>query len=142
MKRYEFIELCDKYHKVEEAIYLYDSGRHPEYNKEILDETLDDVHKELCYQVSLLAQKLIRAIDNGETINPEEKDFLNSLYIFCDNCRCFCDCPDMFDLTHEYGNGLIDSIGADFEVLENNTPYKFFGYREFYELLENYNLAD
>jgi predicted nucleotide-binding protein (sugar kinase/HSP70/actin superfamily) len=142
MTRHEFIELKDRFYRVAEAISLYDSGNHPEYDKDTLDADLNAVHAELCYQASLLAQKLIRALDNGQQVDLEEKHFLNELFIWCDNCRCYSDCSEMLDLTQDYGSGYVDPIGADFEVFENNTEYKFFGYREFYDLLESYTLVE
>lgn len=146
MKKYEFEELKNQYCKITEAIELYDSGNHSEYDEDDLNDELDKIHVELCEAVSDIAQYLIDKIDDGEEVKMTKKDladihYLNALYNMACSCKDYCYEPELFDLTKSYGNGVIDGIGADFYVCScKRGKYLSFGYREFYQLLEEYEL--
>lgn len=141
MTRNEFMELKNKFSTISEAIMLYDSGNHSEYNKDDLDKQLDDIHKVLCIATSDLAQEIIKAIDEGNAYDSQDVEYLNALFLYCDKCRCYNEGPEMYDLKNSYGNGVIDGIGADFTVYYNDrTEYKYFGYSEFGDLLETYGI--
>ena len=142
MNRYEFNTLKNKFATVDEAIRLYDTG-HSEYSKNTLDTALDDVHKELCYAASEVAQKLIKAIDKN-TYKPNSKyakaqsEYLEALNDMAYNCYIYGVAPEDCDFNYSYGNGIIDAIGADFTVRENErTEYKYFDYSSFYELISD-----
>ena len=78
MKKYEFEELKNQYYTITEAIKLYDSGNHSEYDEDDLNEELDNIHVEICEAASDIAQYLINKIDNdynGEEVKMTDKDF-------------------------------------------------------------------
>ena len=146
MKKYEFEELKKKYYTITEAIALYDSGNHSEYDEDDLNDELDNIHVELCEAVSDIAQYLINKIDDGEEVKMTKKDladihYLNALYDMAWTCKAYAYSPEDFGLTNSYGNGVIDSIGADFYISHcRRSEGKYFGYNEFYQLLEKYEL--
>ena len=149
MKKYEFEELKKKYCTITEAIELYDSGNHSEYNKDLLDEQLDDIHTEICEAASDIAQYLINKIDgaedDGEKVKMTDKDldninYLNTLLDMACDCRAYGYSPEVFSLTKSYGN---DNSFADLEFYIGRckrSEYEYFGYREFLQLLEEYEL--
>lgn len=151
MNKYEFEALKKEYSKITEAIKLYDSGKHSEYNEDLLDEQLDKIHEEICDAASDIAQYLIDKIDDAEYNEEKVKltnkdwaniDYLNSLGYMACNCRDYCEDPERFDLTKGYGNGYINSIGADFYVCScRRSEYTRYGYREFWQLLNEYELT-
>lgn len=147
--KHEFEELKNKYYVIAEAIELYDSGKHPEYNEDWLNEQLDSIHIELCDAVSDIAQYLIDKIDETDggaevEVTGEDLDnihYLNVLYDMAMDCKTYGESPEEFGLTNSYGNGVISSIGADFYVgCCKRSGYKYFGYKEFLQLLETYEL--
>ena len=149
MNKYEFEALKKEYSTITEAIKLYDSGKHSEYNEDLLDEQLDKIHEEICDAASETAQYLIDKIDEkGDRAKVKmtnkdlaDIDYLNSLYYMACKCRDYCDEPEAFDLTKGYGNGVIDSIGADFYVWScRKREYTRYGYEEFWQLLAEYEL--
>lgn len=149
MKKYEFEELKNRYYTITEAIALYDSGNHSEYDEDDLNDELDNIHVEICEAASDIAQYLINKIDNdynGAKVEMSKEDldnihYLNSLYDWACACRDYCEEPEYFDLTKSYGSGLLDSIGADFYIGHcRRSEYKYFGYSEFLQLLEKYEL--
>ena len=150
MNKYQFEALKKEYSTITEAIKLYDSGKHSEYNEDLLDEQLDKIHEEICDVASEIAQYLIDKIDDAENDGKKVKmtkrdladiDYLNSLYYMACKCRDYCDDPEAFDLTKGYGNGVINSIGADFYVWScRKSQYTRYGYNEFWQLLGEYNL--
>ena len=150
MNKYEFEALKKEYSTITEAIKLYDSGKHSEYNEDLLDEQLDKIHEEICDAASETAQYLIDKIDEkGDRAKVKmtkkdlaDIDYLNSLYYMACKCRDYCDEPEAFDLTTSYGNGYINSIGADFYVWScRKSKYTRFGYGEFWQLLVEYELV-
>ena len=150
MTKFEFVELKKKYSTVTEAIKLYDSGNHSEYNEDLLNEQLDKIHEEICDAASEIAQYLIDKIDdaedNGEKVKMTNKDWDNICYLerlgyMACNCRDHYYDPERFDLTKSYGNGYINSIGADFYVCSRrHSEYTRYGYRDFWLLLNEYEL--
>ena len=150
MNKYEFEALKKEYSTITEAIKLYDSGKHSEYNEDDLDEQLDKIHEEICDIASDIAQYLIDKIDdaedNGEKVKMTKKDlanidYLNSLVYMAYTCRDYCEDPEVFDLTKSYGNGYINSVGADFNVRScRKSEYTKYGYEEFWRLLNEYEL--
>ena len=150
MNKYEFEALKKEYNTITEAIKLYDSGKHSEYNEDLLDEQLDKIHEEICDAASDIAQYLIDKIDDakedGEKVKMTNKDlanidYLNSLCYMACNCRDYCESPESFDLTKSYGNGYINSVGADFNVWScRKSEYTKYGYEEFWQLLNEYEL--
>ena len=149
MKKYEFEELKNQYYTITEAIKLYDSGNHSEYDEDDLNEELDKIHIELCEAVSDIAQYLINKIDNdynGAKVKMTKEDldnihYLNALYDMAADCRDYGESPEVLGLTNSYGSGLLDSIGADFYISRcRRSKYKYFGYSEFLQLLEKYEL--
>ena len=151
MNKYEFEALKKEYSTITEAIKLYDSGKHSEYNEDLLNEQLDKIHEEICDAASDIAQYLIDKIDdaeeNGEKVKMTNKDwvnikYLNSLGYMACICRDHCESPEEYlGLTKSYGNGYINSIGADFYVWScRKKEYTRYGYKEFYQLLEEYGL--
>ena len=150
MNKYQFEALKKEYSKITEAIKLYDSGKHSEYNEDDLDEQLDKIHEEICDAASEIAQYLIDKIDDAEDDGKKVKmtkrdladiDYLNSLGYMACNCRDYCEEPERYDLTKSYGNGYINSIGADFYVWScRHSEYTRYGYREFWQLLNEYGL--
>ena len=149
MKKYEFEELKKNYYAITEAISLYDSGNHSEYDEDDLNDELDNIHVEICETASDIAQHLINKIDSEDDrakvkMTNEDLDnihYLNALYDWACACRDFSESPEAFDLTNSYGSGLLDSIGADFYVAHcRRSEYKYFGYTEFLQLLEKYEL--
>ena len=151
MNKYEFEALKKEYSIITEAIKLYDSGKHSEYNEDLLDEQLDKIHEEICDAASEIAQYLIDKIDDAEKdgakVKMTNKDlnnicYLNSLYFMACNCRDYCESPEHFDLTKCYGNGYINSIGADFNVWSRRKiEYTIYGYGGFWQLLVEYELT-
>lgn len=150
MKKYEFEELRNQYCKITEAISLYDSGNHPEYNEDLLNEELDIIHEELCDAASDIAKELINKIDRyGDRakvkMTNEDLDdikYLNILFDMAWTCKAYSYSPEDFGLTKGYGNGVIDSIGADFYVGRcRRSEGLYYGYREFLQLLEEYELT-
>ena len=150
MKKFEFEELKKQYCKITEAIKLYDSGNHSEYDEDDLNDDLDNIHIEICEAASDIAQYLINKIDNdynGEEVKLTAKDlanihYLNALYRMACNCKDYCYEPEAFGLTNFYGNGVLDGIGADFYIGHcRRSKYKYFGYNEFLNLLEKYELT-
>ena len=138
----EFDELMNTYAKVCEAIQLFETGNHSEYNKEDLDEQLDDIHRDMCRAASELAQEIIEAIDAGKTYSQKDVEYLNTLFCYCEECYDLCYTPELFDYNESYGNGVIDNIGADFDVIHNErTEYKHFSYSGFYNLLNVYGIC-
>ena len=151
MNKYEFDALKKEYSTITEAIKLYDSGNHSEYNKDLLDEQLDKIHEEICDAASDIAQYLIDKIDdaedNGEKVKMTKKDwanidYLNSLGYMACKCRDCGESPEEYlGLTKSYGNGYINSIGADFYVCSRRrSEYTRYGYSEFWQLLNEYGL--
>ena len=150
MNKYEFEALKKEYSTITKAIKLYDSGKHSEYNEDLLDEKLDKIHEEICDAASEIAQYLIDKIDdaedNGEKVKMTKKDladidYLDSLYRMACECRDYCEWPEVFDLTKSYGNGYINSIGADFYVGScKRSKYTTFDYGGFWQLLGKYEL--
>lgn len=142
----EFEELKNQYYAIIEAIELYDSGNHSEYNEEWLNYQLDSVHMDICDAASDMAQYLIYKIDNGEKLETTGEDldnirYLNVLYNMAASCKVLGEEPEAFELNNTYGNGVIDSIGADFYVFYcKRSEYSFYGYSEFFQLLEEYGL--
>lgn len=142
----DFEELKNEYYTITEAIELYDSGKHPEYNEEWLNYQLDSVHMDLCDAASDIAQYFIYKIDNGAKIEKTGEDldnirYLNILFDMAWACKAYAYSPEDFGLTKSYGNGVIDSIGADFYVFYcKRREESYFGYREFLQLLEEYGL--
>ena len=150
MNKYEFEALKKEYSTITEAIKLYDSGKHSEYNEDSLDKQLDKIHEEICDAASETAQFLIDKIDEkGDRAKVKmtkkdlaDIDYLNSLFYMACNCRDYCDSPEDFDLTKCYGNGVINSIGADFNVCScRKSKYTRYGYGEFWQLLVKYELV-
>ena len=152
MNKYEFEALKKEYSKITEAIKLYDSGKHSEYNEDSLDEQLDKIHEEICDAASDIAQYLIDKIDdaedNGEKVKMTKKDlanidYLNSLCYMACKCRDYCESPEEYlGLTKSYGNGYINSVGADFNVWSRRkSEYTKYGYEEFWRLLNEYELT-
>ena len=145
MKKCEFEELKKQYCKITEAIALYDSGNHSEYNEDLLNDHLDEIHFEICEEASYIAQYLINKID--KKVKMTDKDlanirYLNALYDMAWNCRAYCYSPELFDLTKSYGNGVIDGIGADFYIGNcKRREQRYFGYEQFLQLLEEYKLT-
>lgn len=149
MKKYEFEDLKNQYFKITEAIKLYDSGNHSEYDEDDLNDELDNIHIELCDAVVDLAQYLINKIDSEDDITKvkmTKKDlnniyYLNSLLDMAFNCKDYNYSPEDFGLTNSYGNGVIDNIGADFYIRHcRRSEYKHFGYGQFLQLLKEYEL--
>ena len=149
MNKYEFEALKKEYSKITEAIKLYDSGKHSEYNEDLLDEQLDKIHEEICDAASEIAQYLIDKIDekgDRAKVKMTNKDlanikYLNSLGYMACKCRDYCESPEYLGLTKGYGNGYINSIGADFYVWScRKQEYTRYGYKEFYQLLDEYGL--
>ena len=150
MNKYQFEALKKEYSTVTEAIKLYDSGKHSEYNKDLLDEQLDKIHEEICDAASEIAQYLIDKIDekgDRAKVKMTNRDwanikYLNSLGYMACKCRDHCESPEEYlGLTKSYGNGYIDSIGADFYVWScRKQEYTRYGYKEFYQLLDEYGL--
>lgn len=150
MNRFEFEKLEKQCFKITAAIILYDSGKHSEYNEDLLDEQLDKIHEEICDAASDIAQYLIDKIDDaedyGKTVIMTNKDldnidYLNSLSNMACICRDFGESPEAFGLTKSYGNGYIDSVGADFYVCSRRrSEYTIYGYEEFWQLLNEYGL--
>ena len=151
MNKYEFEALKKEYSTITEAINLYDSGKHSEYNEDLLDEQLDKIHEEICDAASEIAQYLIDKIDDAEDDGVKVKmtnkdlaniDYLKSLFYMACNCRDYCDSPEHFNLTKCYGNGVINSIGVDFYVGScKRSEYTRYGYGEFWQLLVKYELV-
>lgn len=150
MKRFEFEELKNQYCKITEAIALYDSGNHSEYDEDDLNEELDNIHVELCEAASDIAQYLINKIDkygDRAKVKMTDKDladikYLNALFDMAWNCKAYSYSPEDFGLTNSYGNGVIDSIGADFYIHScRRSENSYFGYREFLQLLEVYGIS-
>lgn len=151
MKKFEFEELKKRYYTITEAIELYDSGNHSEYDEDDLNEELDSIHAELCEAVSDIAQYLIDKIDetgDRAKVKMTNKDlanihYLNALYYMALDCKTYGESPELFGLTNSYGNGVIDSIGADFYVsCCKRSECSYYGYREFLQLLEEYGLIE
>lgn len=149
MNKYGFEALKKEYSTITEAIKLYDSGKHSEYNEDLLNEQLDKIHEEICDTASEIAQYLIDKIDEKGDISKVKMtkrdladiDYLNSLCYMACNCRDYCDSPEDFDLTKSYGNGYINSIGADFYIWScRKIEYTRYGYEEFWQLLGEYGL--
>lgn len=149
MKKYEFEDLKNQYFKITEAIKLYDSGNHSEYDEDDLNDELDNIHIELCDAVTDLAQYLINKIDSEDDITKvkmTKKDlnniyYLNSLLNMAFSCKDYNYSPEEFGLTNSYGNGVIDNIGADFYIRHcRRSEYKHFGYGQFLQLLKEYEL--
>ena len=152
MKKYEFEELKKKYYTITEAISLYDSGNHSEYNKDCLDQELDDIQADICNAASDIAQYLINKIDDaeydGKKVKMTDKDldnikYLNSLLEMAWYCKAYADTPEAFDLTKSYGSGILNSASADFYIgscKRSEYEYSDFGYREFLHVLEEYEL--
>lgn len=149
MRKFEFEELKKKYFTITEAIKLYDSGKHSEYNEDDLDEQLDKIHEEICDAASEIAQYLIDKIDEkGDRSKVKMTkndlaniDYLNSLGYMACNCRDYSESSEDFNLTKSYGNGYIDSIGADFYIWScRHSEYTRYGYKEFWQLLNEYEL--
>lgn len=149
MKKYEFEELRKQYWTITEAILLYDSGNHSEYDEDCLNEQLDEIHEELCDAASDIAKELINKIDRyGDRakvkMTNEDLDdikYLNILFDMAWTCKAYSYSPKDFGLTKSYGNGVIDSVGADFYVGRcRRSEVVYFGYREFLQLLEEYEL--
>ena len=150
MNKYEFEALKKEYSTITEAIKLYDSGKHSEYNEDLLDEQLDKIHEEICDVASEIAQYLIDKIDEKGDIakvkmtkkDLADIDYLKSLFYMACNCRDYCLSPEHFGLTNCYGNGYINSIGVDFYVWNcKRSKYTRFGYGEFWQLLVKYELV-
>ena len=150
MTEFEFYELKKQYCKITEAITLYDSGNHSEYNEDLLNEQLDEIHEEICEAASDIAQYLINKIDKyGDRAKVKmtkedlaDIDYLNALFDMAWNCKAFGDTPEDFGLTKSYGNGVIDSAGADFYVGRcRGREEVYFCYREFLQLLDEYELT-
>lgn len=129
-----FRTLLDDYYRIEEAIILYDSGTHPEYDYERLCEALDDIHETLCYECSQLASKLINEHKEQKTASNEEIHFLNVLFDKALMCKEFAD-PECSGLNNEYGSGLITCHGTDFYVPDNLFMKDFMDYYHFQNLL-------
>lgn len=149
MKKYEFEDLKNQYFKITEAIKLYDSGNHSEYDEDDLNDDLDNIHIELCEAAVDLAQYLINKIDSEDDtakVKMTKEDlnnihYLNSLFAMACNCKDYSYLPEEFGLTNSYGNGVIDGIGADFYIRHcRRSEYKHFGYSQFSHLLEEYRL--
>ena len=148
LTKQEFEELKNEYYYITEAIELYDSGNHPEYgyNEEWLNYQLDSVHMDLCDAASDIAQYFIYKIDNGEKLEKTGEDldnirYLNFLYDMAASCKVLGEAPEAFELNNCYGNGVVDSIGADFYVFYcKRREESYFGYSEFFQLLEEYGL--
>lgn len=146
MKQNTYSNLKNKFYSILEAIKLYDSGRHPEYNKDALDTELDEVHYELCDAASEATQVVVDLIDthgrkvlNLKSIKriADQAAFLADL---CRDCYNLCYEPDCFDLNDNYGNGVVDSIGADFCVDCKRSKTHYLGYNAFFNLLEDYEI--
>lgn len=150
MNKYEFEALKKEYSTVTEAIKRYDSGKRLLYSEYLLDDQLDRIHEEICDAASDIAQYLIDKIDdaedNGEKVKMTKKDlanieYLNSLIYMACTCRDYCEEPERFGLNISYGNGYINSIGADFYVCScRHSEYTRYCYGGFYKLLEEYEL--
>ena len=150
MNKSEFEELKNQYCTITEAISLYDSGNHSEYNEDLLNEQLDEIHEDICEAASDLAKELINKIDkygNRAKVKMTDKDladikYLNILFDMAWTCKAYSYSPEDFGLTKGYGNGVIDSVGADFCVGRcRRSEEIYFGYREFLQLLDEYGLA-
>ena len=150
MKEFEFEELRKQYWNITEAILLYDSGKHSEYDEDALNEQLDDIHEELCDAASDIAKELINKIDkygDRKKVKMTDKDledikYLNILFDMAWTCKAYAYSPEDFGLTKGYGNGVIDSVGADFYVGRcRRREDVYFGYREFLNLLDEYELT-
>ena len=150
MKEFEFEELRKQYWTITEAILLYDSGNHSEYNEDDLNEELDEVHAGLCDAASDIAKELINKIDrygDRAKVKMTDKDlndikYLNILFDMAWTCKAYSYSPEDFGLTKSYGNGVIDSVGADFYVGRcRRSEVIYFGYREFLQLLDEYELT-
>ena len=150
MNKSEFEELKNRYWNITEAIELYDSGNHSEYNEDDLNEELDIIHEDICEAASDIAQYLINKIDKyGDRAKVkmtkedlDNIDYLNALFDMAWNCKAYCDTPKDFGLTKSYGNGVIDSVGEDFYVFSyKRDDGLYFCYRDFLQLLEEYELT-
>ena len=148
MKAYEFEDLKNRYYAITEAIELYDSGNHSEYNKDDLDQELDDIHAEICEAASTIAQYLINKIDNdynGVKVEMTDKDldnihYLNFLLDMVCDCRTYGYSPEVFGLTKSYGNDN-SMCDPEFYVWKcRRSEDKYFNYRGFLDLLEKYEL--
>lgn len=147
MKKYEFEELTKKFYTIAEAILLYDSGNHSEYNKDDLDEQLDDIHAEIVEAASTIAQHLINNIDNdynGEVeMTIEDLDnirYLNFILDMAWACRTCGYSPETLGLTKSYGNDN-SMCDPEFYVWKcRRSEDKYFDYRGFVDLLEKYEL--
>lgn len=137
MTNEKYTALCNEYNRVTEAIALFDSGNHPEYDKETLDRELDNIHKEICEAVSELMTELvnIRAEANFDNLVH-----LNVLFRCAENCKDYQDGWN-FLLENDYGNGYIDSIGADFYIIWDHHGAHSYGYREFFKVMEDLDFA-
>ena len=150
MNKSEFEELKKKFYTITEAILLYDSGNYSEYDEDDLNEELDNIHVEICEAASYIAQYLINKIDKyGDRskvkMTNEDLDnihYLNDLFDMAWACKAYAYAPEDFGLTKSYGNGVIDSVGADFYVGRcRRSEGLYFGYTEFLQLLEEYELV-
>ena len=147
MKEYEFEELRKKYWTITEAIELYGSGNHSEYNKDCLDEELDTIHEEICEAASTIAQYLINKIDNKDygEVEMTDKDldnikYLNILLDMVWDCRAYGYSPEALGLTKSYGNDN-SMCDPEFYVWKcRRSEDKYFNYRGFLDLLEKYEL--
>ena len=150
MNKSEFEELKNRYWNITEAIELYDSGNHSEYNEDCLNVDLDIVHEDICEAVSDIAQYLINKIDKyGDRAKVKMTDedlanidYLNALFDMAWNCKAYGDTPEDFGLTKSYGSGYIDSIGTDFYIGRcRRREEVYFCYRDFLQLLDEYGLT-
>lgn len=145
MKNYEFLALKDNFYRIQEAIQLHNTGNHPEYDKDTLDELLDGIHEELCDACSNLAKELIYALDHytRPEIDEDDKHYLETLFHWAIECRNYSEYPEESGLNDSYGRGNIDVIGADFYVGPcDRSSYRCFGYSQFAQLLETYELIN
>lgn len=141
------LELKDRFGEITSAISLYEQGNHPEYDSYDFDELVDQLHSDILDEISDYVYKFMEILEqNGTKIYnlksyiPYKKN-ISCLFYMANRLYNIGYGDDEFE--NEYGNGVIDSIGADF-AFPKTTEFDFldYSYDSAYAYLEEYRLID
>lgn len=141
------LELKDRFGEITSAIHLHEQGNHPEYDDYDFDELVDQLHSDILDKISDYVYNFMEILEQNGTKIYNLKSYL----AYKKNISCLFYMANRFynmgygddEFENEYGNRVIDSIGADFAFPRTNEfDFLYYGYDSAYAYLSEYRLID
>lgn len=141
------LELKDRFGELIESISLHELGNHPEYDNYDFDELVDELHSKVLSEISDYVYRFMEILEKHGTKIYNLKSYLaykkNISCLYYLAWRLYEIGYGHVDFENSYGNGVIDSIGADF-AFPQTYEFEFFDYDydSAYAYLDKYGLID